>query len=99
MAVVWVNWKEWKERVVASGSTEWAEGEVKENGEPEMDFRPIWGGIPGKLIRQRDLLKFCEEGDKVFQEYSFQFPIFVFIILTPLSLVSNNPKSPSFRTC
>lgn len=26
--------------------------------EPEMDLGPIWGKIPGKLNRQRELLKF-----------------------------------------
>lgn len=54
------------ETLIASGITEWAEEEVKEYDEPEMDFRPIWGGIPGKLNRQRELLEFGEESDKVF---------------------------------
>lgn len=54
------------ETLIASGITEWAEEEVKEYDEPEMDFGPIWGGIPGKLNRQRELLEFGEENDKVF---------------------------------
>lgn len=61
--MVWVHWKEEKESWL--GITEWVE-EAAECGQPAMDLRPIWGGTRGKLTRQRELLRLCEEGDRVF---------------------------------
>lgn len=62
--MVWVHWKEEKESSL--GITEWAEEATVECGQSAMDLGPIWGGTRGKLTRQRELLRLCEEGDRVF---------------------------------